>query len=140
MNTTILIALLILPFLAGALFLGFFFRRVNRKYRELFEKLCAVSRQKPLELQQHLARHCEDSEQIVEILGRVLRIHKVEILKAGRSSTQLQLLVDMNRSAGVQQLFVSLSKNQEDEWAINSVTKISSESTNTTISGKSHEQ
>lgn len=91
LNLPFIIAVVLVPLVAGAAVFLLVFRRVHRKYLTTFQKLVDVAREQPAEVRRLLSGTEKEKNAVVAAMQGIERVRKVEIIKAGRELTTLYL-------------------------------------------------
>ena len=91
MNLTFILAIVLIPVTTGAVIFFFVFRRVNRKYKSMFERLILLARAHPEQMKRLLAGSEDEKSAMIREMASLETIVKVDIVKAGRALTSLYI-------------------------------------------------
>lgn len=131
MNIPLLIAIIAVPILVGITVIFFIFRNVNKKYCRHFVNVVETAKQRPQAIRNIILKGNErDKDIIVRELISIDNVERAEIIRFGKTVTQLQLsAVSADKKA---QFHVELSKYHDQElnretWAISDFYRMTNE-------------
>lgn len=116
MNLPFLIAVVLVPLIAGSAVFLLVFRRVHKKYLQMFRKIILAAETNPDGIRQLISGSTKQQDSIIATMCGISQIIKVEIIKSNRENSWL-LIRAVDKKSGLEKTFdVNLKK--EMQWSI----------------------
>ncbi len=118
LNTIMIMLISIIPIAIGATIIYLVFKKVNKKYVFLFDKLSKIAQTNPESLAVLIKGENNKKNDIIKKLSNIATISKIDIIKTGKIETQLSLKAESTKK-GYLEYFIRLSNT--DDWTIDEI-------------------